>query len=115
MYTCQHCETKFQIGITYRAGIHLQLDCPECGKFVKYLPQDIRPAECIVSFGKHSGRTIEEIYAINPGYIHWLSENVSSKYFRRVTTAYLQSLPGAEPVKPPEQQTLDFGNYTDIA
>jgi hypothetical protein len=38
----------------------------------------INPYEYVIQFGKHNGKSIDEISEIDPSYIVWLHENVKT-------------------------------------
>jgi hypothetical protein len=39
----------------------------------KQLPPPPAPAKICLTFGKHSGRTLGELFSIDPGYLEWLA------------------------------------------
>lgn len=41
------------------------------------------------SFGKYSGKTVEEVLAVDPGYIKWMAENVGRVKFSSTVLALL--------------------------
>lgn len=56
---------------------HARTDCLDCGRFVRWeaAPMDAqRAADFVLPFGKHRGRTLEQIAADEEGrrYLHWL-------------------------------------------
>lgn len=44
-----------------------------------------------LTFGKHSGKTLEQVAEIDPGYIRWMAENMSSSKWRDAANAVLFS------------------------
>ena len=114
MYVCNKCKNTFETGITYQNGKHQQLDCPVCKSFVKFLQQPVtNPGKELLPYGKYVGKSFEDVWAADPGYIRWFV-GVNGRP-GRVAQAFLQLMANAEnsaiPVEPPTtdgQQDFDF-------
>lgn len=75
----------------------------------------IRPADVVIGFGKHQGKTIASIAATDRGYIDWLSREGRDADIREACSAFLASTRStASPAKrkrkaaEPEQDPLDM-------
>ncbi len=49
---------------------HLKISCQSCGRFIKFQSHE-KPT---LYFGKHRGKTIEDVARIDRRYLVWLSE-----------------------------------------
>lgn len=58
----------------------------------------------VIPFGKHKGKTIEEIQNFDPAYLHWL---IAQDWFRdKFVVLYQTIIHGAEPQETPEHNAL---------
>ena len=72
--TCFTCKKEVDPKIenqTFSNGtVHQRADCPDCGRFLKYMG-DPEKAD-IINFGKYKDRTYREIAQEDPEYLKWL-------------------------------------------
>lgn len=74
-------EQRFANGTT-----HLRGDCPDCGRYVKYVGRN--PVTFPV--GKYAGRVVAEITESDPGYCAWVvTEGAFTVRIRREISALL--------------------------
>ena len=57
-------------------GKHIRANCSSCGSYIKFLPQE---GEYIFYFGKHKGKTLEEVAREECTYIEWCLKNYEGK------------------------------------
>lgn len=56
--------------VTASNGVkHIRCNCPDCGKYVKFMPQS---KEIKLYFGKYKGMKVKEIAMIDRSYLEWL-------------------------------------------
>lgn len=61
---------------------HLEAHCDNCNKRLGYAPSfDIGAdsSKYVVYLPKYKGKTLEEIYQIDPGYVQWMAMNLKGK------------------------------------
>ena len=66
--TCLKCGHTGEPLVT-ESGPHRKASCPECGEYIKFLPQGGEPS---LWFGKYKGKTIAEIRTADENYCRWL-------------------------------------------
>jgi hypothetical protein len=54
--------------LTRSGDLHIRADCPDCGRYLKFVAQH----EPTLFFGKYRGKTVAEIAAADRGYLEWL-------------------------------------------
>tara|TARA_R110002020_G_scaffold6597_1_gene27971 strand:+ start:636 stop:866 length:231 start_codon:yes stop_codon:yes gene_type:complete len=60
---------------TFKNGItHIRLECFDCGKFLKYKPQNIETFK--LWFGMHKGKELKDVPI---SYLNWYLENGTDK------------------------------------
>lgn len=76
MIKCNRCKKDIEPTVeekTFSNGVlHLSASCPDCKRWIKYLPQETKLSEVIMPFGKHKN---ERIIDIDSDYLYWLLEN----------------------------------------
>lgn len=106
MYVCNRCKKTFETGIIYQNGKHQQLDCPYCKSFVKFIQQPItNPGKELMPYGKHVGKTYQEVWETDPGYIRWFV-GVNGRP-GKVAQALLQQMSNTEISAIPEQPEVE--------
>lgn len=79
---CEKCN-----GLTYTAQIktfrngssHIEIICSTCGKHLTYAKSPLTSAttekaeDFVFKSGKHSGKVLSEVFALDPGYITWFA------------------------------------------
>ena len=70
--TCPRCGSQDDYSTT-PSGPHLKATCNQCGRYIKFLPQDNGPA--MLHFGKYAGMPIPDITDLN--YLEWALANVN--------------------------------------
>lgn len=88
---CKSCGSVFEEYKTtekiFKNGTkHLEARCPDCGKWIKYLPQG---KDTTMWYGKYKGEKIEDIIIKDPEYIMWLKENSKNNTRRKIVIAEL--------------------------
>ena len=71
---CKH-ENIYEMPQTFKNGItHIRLECFDCGKFLKYKPQNIESFK--LWFGMHKGKELKDVPI---SYLNWYLENGTDK------------------------------------
>ncbi len=70
---CNRCQKDVE-PILSASGKHLRADCPDCGKYIKFLPQMDIDHE--MPFGEYKGKKISEIE--DKKYLKWFLKNIKS-------------------------------------
>lgn len=60
---------------------YIGLYCADCGKWLKWMPQNRDPSDFVMPYGKFKGRKFCEM---PEWYIKWLSENADGKIADKV-------------------------------
>jgi len=82
---CLHIET-IKLPQTFKNGItHVRMECVDCGRFIKYIPQNVETFK--LYFGKHKGKILKEVPL---SYINWYIENGSDKKVVRRMRLFLE-------------------------
>lgn len=71
---------------------HISAMCTSCGKHAGYAPQNLAVGDFVVSFGKHNGKTLDQIYAEDPGYILWAARDFKSSVLRDKFRVFLDNI-----------------------
>ena len=85
-----NCEHKFlnkEERIFKDGSRHIESTCAVCGKYIKFEPtikSDKELAIWIMPIGKHKGKGLNDIAALDPNYLQWASENLSGNVQRRI-------------------------------
>lgn len=71
---CQKCQIPVSDPMIERKELpggkyHLKASCPECGRYLKFLPTGEPPS---IYFGKYKGSLVVEVVAKDPEYCRWL-------------------------------------------
>lgn len=80
------------------------------------------PANVVIRFGKHQGKTLGQILAEDRGYLQWLAENSSNKFIAGKARQLLASkpqneteiVPAPEPALPPEPEAEQNDPFEEI-
>jgi phage recombination protein Bet len=56
-------------------------------------PNDMRPEQFYILFGKHNGKTLKEINVVDRGYIEWLARESTKVDIKANATAFLKNFP----------------------
>ncbi len=63
MLNCYKCKKEIEPQVeekVFSNGTkHLSASCPDCGQWIKYLPQEIEPEEYVIPFGKNKGKILK--------------------------------------------------------
>ena len=69
-------------------GMNLTASCPDCGKYIKHLPQSEKLEA--LPFGKYKGEAFAKVAEIDRNYLIWLSDqDLSPRVADAVETALL--------------------------
>lgn len=78
MLFCQRCQEEKEARI-YPSGQHLRADCLTCGRYIKFINQEIPIEEATMPFGKCKGQKLVDILKNDRPYMEWLRENLQQK------------------------------------
>lgn len=65
---------------------HIEAKCPDCEKFIKWLPQWVNPGDFRLPFGKHSGQALKDV---DRKYLEWCRENLQEDKIKKIIKEYL--------------------------
>lgn len=78
---CKKCNKEVEYStqeVIFKNGTkHLEARCAECKTYLKYLPQN-NPIT-ILPYGKHKGKSLEEICEIDIEYLRWLYDETDKE------------------------------------
>lgn len=72
---CPSCDWQGTEALLYRSGAHVRADCPECGRYIKFVAQH-PPEEAQLHFGKYRGERVVDVANADPDYLRWVLDNV---------------------------------------
>lgn len=74
-----------------QVGKHIGIYCSECGKWIKWKPQNKDWRSFVMPFGKHAGKKLADIAGCDYDYLKWGSVNLSGNIQRKFAAAVLES------------------------
>lgn len=90
MIICPTCNKEVEAKVsdqTFSNGTtHRRADCPDCGRWLKYLTTDFEPT---LHFGKYKGRTYREVAEDERSYLEWLARDGRDAKVREFAKAAL--------------------------
>jgi len=96
---CKNClsdEVLFREQVFENGTRHLRAECKSCGKFIQYVEQEISYEEAAsfkMPFGKHQGKTIEQIGLQDPDYLAWAAVILKPGNVKRRIKVFQDGMP----------------------
>ena len=95
-WTCPHCGSR-DVGLSLDAPPpkYGRLTCTSCGRWVGWepTPPHLLGELWVFWFGRHKGRSLRAVQAIDPEYLHWMANNESMKpRVREAVRQFLEQL-----------------------
>jgi len=75
---CKKCD-KVVDPVMKKSGLHLRADCPTCG-YIKFVQQTEPGIHDVLPFGKHKGKTVEEILKADSAYAMWVAKEFDGRF-----------------------------------
>jgi uncharacterized protein (DUF3820 family) len=94
--TCPYCSGRLEVIRDAPPPHWGRLVCWDCRRCLGFAPTPMEPeaiAGYTMPFGKHRGRTLTEIGAIDRPYLEWAARNLVKPRMREVITFYLEHAP----------------------
>lgn len=91
--TCSRCGGPLSVIRPAPQPHFASLSCRRCGKFHGWLqtPDGELGQNYVLPYGKHMGKTLDEISAIDRDYLEWVARDFNDEHIRNSVRRYLET------------------------